>query len=117
MQNYYDISVIFLILCLSCNVVAKEKDCECDVLQIYNTAIFGFNKTYTKQSIDIKGKNQTFYISKENTIWWNQKTKHWDFYEFDKNSEGIYIYYLSKCCNKTETTFSPIGAMNDNMTS
>ena len=109
MQNYYDMSVIFIILCLSYNVVAKERDCKCDVLQIYNTAIFGFNKTYTKQSIDIKGKNQTFYISKEeDTIWWNQKTEQWDFYEIDKNSEGIYTYYLSKCFNKTKTALSPI---------
>ena len=42
-------------------------------------------------SIDIKDKKQIFYISKEeDTIWWNQKTEQWDFYEIDKNSEGIY---------------------------
>ena len=73
-------------------------DCECDVLQIYNTAIFGFNKTYTKQSIDIKGKGQTFYISKEeDTIWWNQKTKNWDFHTIEKNSGGMYINISHWC--------------------
>ena len=88
MQNYYDISVIFLILCLSCNVVAKEPNCECDVIQINNSAIIGFNKIYTKQSID---QNQTFYISKEeDTIWWNQTSKSWDFHTIKKKSSGKY---------------------------
>ena len=81
MQNYYDMSAIFLIFCLSYNVVALDPNCDCDILKIYNSKRPYHKVIYTKQSITVNG--QAFYVSNdENTIWWNDASSSWDFHQF-----------------------------------
>ena len=88
MQNYYYMSAIFLIFCLSYNVVALDPNCDCDILQIWGIQIPKIYNSkpyqrviYTKQSIPISGK--PFYVSNdEDTIWWNDTSSSWDFHQF-----------------------------------
>ena len=83
MQNFNEVSVIFVTLCLLYNVVANDsKNCDfCDILQFYDSiGKHPQNKTYAKQSLDINGR--PFYVSMDDaTIWWNNRSNSWDFHK------------------------------------
>ena len=101
MQNYYDISVIFLILCLSYNVAAQDfVNCSCDVLRIEYllNSTHNYTGTYTKQSSSQNINGRPLYISKEeNTIRWNQTSKSWDFH-YLANSNFVYFPGIYRGC-------------------
>ena len=78
--------IIFNIIFLFCTVFANDgTKCECDTLQIYYSEDKNINRTFTVQTVEIKGQpiyysyvwNVPIEATFADIIWWNDEKTNW----------------------------------------